>query len=84
MDSSESMVHRAILWQSILINLNQKLPVFLKKTQQQQKSKSFTLLETFKAFKPTHTQIVLIILSPFVGFGRATKNEEPQYFDKVI
>lgn len=82
MDSSEGMVCGAILWQIIWINLNQKLPVFKKK--QQQKSKSFTLLETFKAFKPTHTQIVLIILSPFVGFGRATKNEEPQYFDKVI
>lgn len=55
-----------------------------KKPQQQQKSKSFTLWETFKAFKPTHTQIVLIILSPFVGFGRPTKDEKPQYFDKVI
>lgn len=79
MDSSEGMVCGAILWQIIWINLDQKLPVLKKK-----KSKSFTLLETFKAFKPTHTQIVLIILSLFVGFGRATKNEEPQYFDKVI
>ena len=56
MDSSEGMVHRAILWQSIQINLNQKLPVFKKKkNHHNNKNQKALLFEKHLKLSSPHT-----------------------------